>query len=211
MSEISQYPKSTSSPSAPMGYLAISRPYKGEVIFDKLSAFHGLGSTSEQKPFPLWHITAYSYAYDGDFSQNRVTLTLKLDPEEEDGEIDIKKIGAVPLRYSNHEVRERLERRGKTFWKCRHKQLVSYEGSSTECKYAVRSIFISSSPVLIIVSICLTELTCNRDNDLWLISKHTKSSIQKISTHSKKMAINKRDCPPMTTSPAPLKYICFQL
>jgi len=126
----------------PIGHLATSRPFSGKLI-SRLPGAKELPKMNEQNKLShrCWNVRSYSYTYAGDFSQNDTTLQLTFETETEDEEIDIKSMGVVPLNYVSRGARERLERRGKAFWKCRHKQLVSYEGSSATGKYAVRTIF----------------------------------------------------------------------
>jgi hypothetical protein len=118
----------------PMGYLATTRP--------KLSPTQGLSEPHETLRSKVWEIGVQSYAYTGEFSPKNETLTLDFEDEAEDGEVDIASLKYVPLTHANDEIKEVLERRGKTFWKCRSKRLVSYEGSSIskDKKHAVRRI-----------------------------------------------------------------------
>jgi hypothetical protein len=45
--------------------------------------------------------------------------------DEED--FKIKELGLYPVRFAEKEVRELLEKRGETFWKCREQSFVSYK------------------------------------------------------------------------------------
>jgi hypothetical protein len=119
----------------PMGYQATSRPRAIDVFNTK----HGSQSTSgEAKSRRNWEIKSRSYMYAGNFLWKSMTLTLTLETDTEDGEVDITSLEYVPLAHASEEVRQRLEQRGKTFWKCRNKRLVSYEGFSKAGKAAVR-------------------------------------------------------------------------
>jgi len=135
----------------PMGNLATSRPFpinKPKLSLPGPNDLLGMSEQHQKSHHWRWSVMSYSYTYAGHFSQNDMTLTLDFETETEDGEIDISSLGVVPLEYASREVRERLERRGKTFWKCRNKQLVSYEGTSTaKWKYAVRSFHVYLFPL----------------------------------------------------------------
>jgi hypothetical protein len=127
----------------PVGHLATSCPFLDKPR-SSIPGPKALLRANEQHKLPYqwyWDVLSYSYTYAGDFFQDDMTLRLTFETETEDGEIDIASMGVVPLKYASREVCERLERRGKAFWKYRHKQLVSYEGSSPKRKYAVRTIF----------------------------------------------------------------------
>ncbi|KAI1412297.1 hypothetical protein F5Y13DRAFT_163269 [Hypoxylon sp. FL1857] len=83
-----------------------------------------------------WDIKSRSLAYAGDFHWVVDEARISFDAETEDEEVDIRSLNVVPLRYASDDVRRRLKLRGKTFWKCRDKQLVSYEGHSLNRKHA---------------------------------------------------------------------------
>ncbi|KAM5351088.1 hypothetical protein ACJ41O_003811 [Fusarium nematophilum] len=69
-------------------------------------------------------------SYAGDFFQANETMNLGFRPESEDEEVGIASLNVVLLKYASREVREKLLRRGKAFWKYRNKCFVSYEESS---------------------------------------------------------------------------------
>ncbi|KAK3986121.1 putative AAA domain-containing protein [Cladorrhinum sp. PSN332] len=80
-----------------------------------------------------WKIKVRSYIYAGDFFTTEEELDLDYD-DKDGGEIEIESLNLVPVRYCSPETQKRLELRGKTFWWCREKQLVSYEGDSKTMK-----------------------------------------------------------------------------
>ncbi|CAI0648973.1 unnamed protein product, partial [Colletotrichum noveboracense] len=55
-------------------------------------------------------------------------LKIEFETETKNGEIDISTLPVVPLEYTSEAVQNRLIRRGHTFWKCREKRLISYQG-----------------------------------------------------------------------------------
>ncbi|KAK4165534.1 hypothetical protein QBC43DRAFT_234781 [Cladorrhinum sp. PSN259] len=96
-----------------MGYLAVSRPrFSGKVA-------EGTG---------CWEMTVRSYIYAGEFFTEEKEVTLDYDKDK--GEVEIRSLNFVPLKYCSPVTRKRLEARGETFWWCREKQLVSYEGDT---------------------------------------------------------------------------------
>ncbi|RYP48467.1 hypothetical protein DL768_005669 [Monosporascus sp. mg162] len=117
----------------PLGHLATTRPYPIEKSKHSRSADNERHKSKHQWS---WCVHSRSYIYAGDFLRTDEALTLNFETETEDGEVDIASLGVVPLEYASHEVQARLMCRGKTFWKCRNKQLVSYEGNSTNGEQA---------------------------------------------------------------------------
>ncbi|KAL7908160.1 hypothetical protein GGI35DRAFT_469920 [Trichoderma velutinum] len=65
-----------------------------------------------------WEVVAWSYVYNGDFYRLMRGLVINLDVDTADKEIPIVDLNVFPLRFASQELRETLERRGKTFWNC---------------------------------------------------------------------------------------------
>ncbi|KAK7977186.1 hypothetical protein PG988_004676 [Apiospora saccharicola] len=59
-----------------------------------------------------------------------IEIDLNLDEGDEESSID--KLSKYPLRFASPRIKSCLEKRGKTFWKCRNQYLVSYEGDGVE-------------------------------------------------------------------------------
>ncbi|KAK3367636.1 hypothetical protein B0H63DRAFT_489537 [Podospora didyma] len=79
----------------------------------------------------LWTVQAWSYRYDGKFCQNRSTLEIKLEYEEDQPNVDITTLDVMPLRFAPSDFRVKLERRGRTWWGCRRTKLISYNAEDT--------------------------------------------------------------------------------
>ncbi|KAK4250457.1 hypothetical protein C7999DRAFT_11704 [Corynascus novoguineensis] len=107
----------------PSGYVATTRP---ELSTSEERSPHGRGKPKYQWS---WNIRVRSYIYAGEFFRKNEIITLTFETETENGEVDIANLKVVLFHYANDHVKEVLERRGKTFWKCRSRRLVSYEGS----------------------------------------------------------------------------------
>jgi AAA+ superfamily predicted ATPase len=110
--------------SLPLGYVATSRP--------QLVGCQERDPQEHGKPKYQWNfaVRARRYRYDGELYRRDEVLNLKFETETEDGEVDIVDLDVVPLRYAGEQMKERLERRGQTFWKCQTKRLVSCDRSS---------------------------------------------------------------------------------
>ncbi|RYP19936.1 hypothetical protein DL765_003084 [Monosporascus sp. GIB2] len=117
----------------PLGHLATTRAFP----IQKFQRSQSAGNEQRESKYQWsWGIRSCSYTYAGDFFRDDKEITLDFETETEDGEVDIASLEVVPLEYASIEVQERLICRGKTIWKCRNKQLVSYEGNSTNGKQA---------------------------------------------------------------------------
>ncbi|KAL8353302.1 hypothetical protein RB601_003242 [Gaeumannomyces tritici] len=110
----------------PKGYLATERP--------RFTIKEGQQKLQQR----LWEVNACSYSYAGEFYRTDKIITLHSESNSLDREVDIANLKAAPLQYAGDEIKEVLERRGKTFWKCRGKRLVSYEAdpNSKDKKHA---------------------------------------------------------------------------
>ena len=123
----------------PIGCLATTRPSRSI----PMPAARESLDTEEQWS---WDIVVRSYSYAGEFFQRNQIITLNLASDTWDDEVDVASLKAVPLQYAGDEIKEVLERRGKTFWKCRTKRLVSYEAtpnSKQKKHHAVRGILVA--------------------------------------------------------------------
>ncbi|RYP68985.1 hypothetical protein DL770_008335 [Monosporascus sp. CRB-9-2] len=118
----------------PLGHLATTRLYP--IVEFKYSWPAG-NEQQKSKHSWSWGIHSRSYTYAGDFLRADKEITVSFETETEDGEVDIASLDVVPLEYASNEVQARLMCRGKTFWKCRNKQLVSYERNSTKGEQAI--------------------------------------------------------------------------
>ncbi|KAF2802195.1 uncharacterized protein BDZ99DRAFT_210908 [Mytilinidion resinicola] len=74
-----------------------------------------------------WIVDCWAYKYDGSFYRTERQVEIQLRAEKADEEVAIQKLNVYPLRYASEETRALLEQRGRTFWSCRDRRLVSYE------------------------------------------------------------------------------------
>lgn len=95
-----------------------------------------------------WTIPAWNWEFDGNFQRKHLELSISIVTEDHPGlapgttyaskpradeavsspeEIPINGLEVFPVRYAPAEVVQQLRRRGKAFWECRNRQLVSYE------------------------------------------------------------------------------------
>lgn len=95
----------------------------------------GLKETSE-----TWQVKAWSYRYDGRFYQNDSELDILLKFDEQNPEVKITTLEVFPIKFAEEELLSLLERRGEIVWKCRYKNLVSYEDDREDQLYGVRFI-----------------------------------------------------------------------
>jgi hypothetical protein len=75
-----------------------------------------------------WEVSVWSYEFNGAFHQKPSTLEIKLEVTKPDEEVALSSLEVTPLDYASPKLREKLERRGKTFWACRKKKFISYSG-----------------------------------------------------------------------------------
>ncbi|PKK42561.1 hypothetical protein CI102_13599 [Trichoderma harzianum] len=95
-----------------------------------------LSVRSSKKSEWSWEVDAWSYMYNGGFYRVMRRLVINLDVATADTEIPIVDLDVFPLRFASQELRETLERRGKTFWNSRYGNYVSYDNQNKNEKHA---------------------------------------------------------------------------
>ncbi|KKO98673.1 hypothetical protein THAR02_09212 [Trichoderma harzianum] len=101
-----------------------------------------LSVPSSKKSEWSWEVDAWSYVYSGGFYRVMRRLVINLDVATTDTEIPIVDLDVFPLRFASQELRETLERRGKTFWNSRYGNYVSYDNQNKNEKHAEESYMI---------------------------------------------------------------------
>ncbi len=87
-----------------------------------------------------WQVRAWSYGYDGQFYRNdsEINIVLKFDTEHYNtSEINITTLEVFPMRFASDDLHSLLSLRGDVIWKCRYKNLVSYEEDRDDGLYGV--------------------------------------------------------------------------
>jgi hypothetical protein len=121
--------------------VAIQRPWEEDSnqseIYHLPSSSPSHISIQETSSFSYWSVEAWSWEFDGSFGKNKRPIEIELPTYEEDQLVQINSLAGYPVRFAENEVKDRLEGRGKTFWSCRQKQLVSYHVEADEGLSAV--------------------------------------------------------------------------
>lgn len=86
-----------------------------------------------------WSVEAWNYKFIGQFLRERVPIEFKFKAASLDQEVEISKLAVYPLRFADEKTKLQLETRGRTFWSCRTRNLVSYTGD--EGIFSVREYF----------------------------------------------------------------------
>lgn len=95
-----------------------------------------LSVPSAKKSEWSWEVDAWSYVYSGGFYRVMRKLVINLDVATAETEIPIVDLDVFPLRFASQELRETLERRGKTFWNSRYGNYISYDHQNKNEKHA---------------------------------------------------------------------------
>ncbi|KAK8114658.1 hypothetical protein PG999_006727 [Apiospora kogelbergensis] len=123
-------------------YAAVSRdwlrqssaPTASRAIKDKERDWTNAGQ-SASKFSTKWCVDGWDIGFDGEFYRRKTTVGLVLDCEQDDEEVEIADLKARPLQYAPPRFKAYLEKRGRSFWRCRvdrNRQLVAYEGRGSE-------------------------------------------------------------------------------
>jgi hypothetical protein len=107
------------------GHIAESWPAQGSTNYTAPSHPNGPRKVTER-----WSVSAWSYRYDGGFYKNSTTLHITLEFDEDNPDVSITKLNILPIRFGNSEFRTKLDRRGRTMWACRRRNLIAYKDTS---------------------------------------------------------------------------------
>ena len=95
-----------------------------------------IGDSNENRGW-LWNVKAWSYSYEGTFYKNSTWLEVNLQVENIEYEVNLQDLNILPMRFASKDLWETLDQRGKRFWSCRNRQLVSYLDISDDGMTAV--------------------------------------------------------------------------
>ncbi|KAI6758223.1 hypothetical protein HG530_010463 [Fusarium avenaceum] len=83
-----------------------------------------------RKIMQRWSVKVWSYKYDGKFYRNHSTLYINLEFDEDNLDVSIETLSILPMRFGNDEFRTKLDRRARTMWACRKRNLIAYKDNS---------------------------------------------------------------------------------
>jgi hypothetical protein len=86
--------------------------------------------SSQKEQYWTWEGEVWSYKYDGSFYKEREHIEIEMPAGDIKEETAITDLSAFPMRFADEETRTLLEKRGREFWTCRKRRLVSYNDTS---------------------------------------------------------------------------------
>lgn len=84
------------------------------------------GLVADKKMTWKWSLDTWGYEYDGQFFRKNQAIEIVFGSNSSGDEEPISSLSAYPLQYAPKRFASILESRGKTFWNCRYKKLVSH-------------------------------------------------------------------------------------
>lgn len=117
----------------PRGYVVLTHPQRD----DDKGKDEKRDLQDASKNSASWLIQCRSLEYSEEFYLVKKEVTVVLETELPDDEVDIETLCVMPVKHAAHSIQEKLTQRAKTWWKLRGKQLVSYDGSGTSGTQAV--------------------------------------------------------------------------
>jgi hypothetical protein len=106
--------------------------------FEKFSRTRSMGNERPRANEAwVWEVPCWTIVYDGQFHRRNENLTLKLVAESHDEEVDISELNVIPLEFVGTILRAQLAQRGRTFWSCRVKRPISYNGGDEDISHTV--------------------------------------------------------------------------
>ncbi|KAF6809330.1 hypothetical protein CPLU01_15523 [Colletotrichum plurivorum] len=122
---------------------------------------------SQHLPTWSWGVHAWSYSYDGVIRKRTKTVEVLLHAASAEDEVSIGNLDNVPLRFLNQQVHATLEHRGKTFWACRKRKLVSYTDETSDLSCAAFDHLVATSDTKEIIQALITnQLTSEIGTDV---------------------------------------------
>ncbi|KAM0402758.1 hypothetical protein ACHAPZ_004249 [Fusarium culmorum] len=107
------------------GHIAETWPTQGLTNYASPSHPNGPRKVTQR-----WSVGAWSYGYDGKFYKNSTVLTISLEFDEDSPDVSIVEVNILPIRFGNKDFRTKLERRGRTMWACKGRNLIAYNDIS---------------------------------------------------------------------------------
>jgi hypothetical protein len=101
-------------------------PNNGEPRYIKQSS----AESSKKEKYWAWAGEAWSYKYDGSFYREREPIKIKMPVDDIKKETAITALNVFPMRFADEETKALLENRGREFWRCRERRLVSYSDTN---------------------------------------------------------------------------------
>lgn len=80
----------------------------------------------------MWNLYGKTLEFDGNFSWRNTMLKIEMSAKAPSDPSAIADMNIFPLRHAPAEISNLLQRRGSTFWKCRTKNLISYQPGHDE-------------------------------------------------------------------------------
>lgn len=93
-----------------------------------------LGTAKHEKPTsrtevnPKWDLVAWHWEFNGEFQREVAILPISIKERTDSRPVAINTLDIFPLKYASSATFNQLRRRGRSFWKCRKRALVSYRG-----------------------------------------------------------------------------------
>jgi hypothetical protein len=132
----------------PVGYAQMQQRF-GQLQFDKAMA---IGADSSEMNDPntsskTFRIQVWKWSFDGDFKRQRDDVLLRVTQKTtnisiEATEWNMHDLDIYPLRLASRSVVNQLRCRGRMFWRCRKRCLISYQEWGTEAQDEVGQILL---------------------------------------------------------------------
>lgn len=107
----------------------------GEIAPTRLAKVAGATTQAKPRPSaeanPQWELSAWHWEFDGQFQRKKATLSISIDAgTSKKSGTSINTLDIYPLKYASQVILKQIRRRGRNFWKCRKRALVSYRGDT---------------------------------------------------------------------------------
>ncbi|CAD6455886.1 b955f86c-b9d4-4da0-9f5c-cbda508bb4bc [Sclerotinia trifoliorum] len=91
-------------------------------------------STEVKDGVHMWKTLGCSWKFDRTFSRvySTLELALRIQEKQEYLDVDISDLDIFPLAFADESLKQRLEKRGKMFWKCRFQHFVSCNDDNSQ-------------------------------------------------------------------------------
>ncbi|KAM3086226.1 hypothetical protein ACMFMF_000179 [Clarireedia jacksonii] len=100
-------------------------------VLETLRAIEKVGkldtiAESNRSSSVLWHVETWSWVFDGKFKKKNNVVEIKTSVTRPDDKVRISDLNMFPLKYASAKMQQTLQNRGRIFWSCRRKRMVSY-------------------------------------------------------------------------------------
>jgi len=94
-----------------------------------------------------WEVPCWSWNFNGAFAKKDYSQMINFTAANKNKKVEIVSLNFYPSQHADDETKKLLRRRGKTFWKCRSKNFLSYQAEEDDNFHKMIHFYSSRHPL----------------------------------------------------------------